>query len=258
MSEEYIPALGKRNPGGKWFTRIFWLLLLGGLLLWAVYSAPLSEIWATLKLLKLWQIAVLIVVNALVMALITARWWFIVHAEKSSLPFLPLIGFRLAAFGMSYFTPGPQVGGEPLQVLYLQRSYGLTFARATASVIMDKLIELLGNVIFLAIGLVVISSFGFLSLSEMQVTGTAIPVAAILLWPPIHIALLYRGRHPLSFLARAAQSRLPERKGLKKAIRLLIVAEHLAGTFIHRHFGAVMASLGVSLLASMGSWPNTG
>ena len=71
---------------------------------------------------------------------------------EPEVPFLPLVGYRLSAFGLSYFTPGPQVGGEPLQIIYLQKNYGLTYARATAAVIMDKLLEFLVNFLLLAVG----------------------------------------------------------------------------------------------------------
>jgi uncharacterized protein (TIRG00374 family) len=222
------------------------------LLAWALSKAPLQEIWDTLKQLQLWQILVLLASNGIVFALITARWWVIVRAEKSTVPYLPLIGYRLSSFGLSYFTPGPQIGGETLQVFYLQRKYGLTFARATAAVMMDKLIELVGNVIFLVIGLATVFSFGFFPWSNTQITGAAIPVGAILLWPPIHIFLIYHGHYPISILVRAIQPRLPESNWIKKAIRLLVVSEHLAGTFIHRHFGAALVSLGFSLFAWAG------
>ncbi len=60
--------------------------------------------------------------NAVIFLLITARWWLILRAESPRVPFLPLVAYRLAAFGPEVtFTPGPQ-GGEPLQVLYLQRN----------------------------------------------------------------------------------------------------------------------------------------
>lgn len=235
-----------------WLTRAFWLGLLGGLLYWALRFAPLNEIWASLRRLQLWQIGLLLVLNLGVIACMTMRWWIIVRAGKASLPFIPLMGYRLSVFALSYFTPGPQVGGEPLQVVYLQRNHGLTYARATAAVIMDKLLEFLGNILFLALGLIAIFRLGWLSSSGLQLTGSLIPLAAILLWPPTHIALLYNERYPLSGLARAVKSRLPAVPWIHTPARLLIVAERMAGTFTRRHIGALLASLGVSLLAWAG------
>ena len=52
--------------------------------------------------------------TAAVILAMTARWWIILRADNPGIPFWPLIRYRLAVFGLSYFTPGPQVGGEPL------------------------------------------------------------------------------------------------------------------------------------------------
>ena len=237
----------KRETGPK-LLRYGWLVLLGGLLFWALRSVPLQDVWSALSQLRLWQVGALLALDALVFGLMTARWWIIVRADDAAAAYLPLYGYRLAAFAMSYFTFGPQVGGEPLQVLFLQRKFRLTFARATSAVILDKLLELLGNVIFLAIGLAAIFQSGILPVSATQVTGGLIPMAAILAWPPIHIFLLYRGKYPLSVLARAAQSRF----GNHSFLRLIVVSERMAGSFTRRRFGALMASLGVSLASQAG------
>jgi len=77
-------------------------------------------------------------------------------------PYFPLLAVRVAVFGVSYFTLGPQIGGEPLQVLALQRKYGLTYTRATASVLMDKLLEFLVNFLLLAVGLTAVFQAGIL------------------------------------------------------------------------------------------------
>ena len=118
--------------------------LLAVLLYFALRNAPLKDIWKTLHELKLWQLLILMAINFAIYMLITLRWWLIVRVNKNIL-FFPLLAMRVAVFGVSYFTLGPQVGGEPLQVLYLQRKYGMTYTRATSTVIMDKLLEFLAN-----------------------------------------------------------------------------------------------------------------
>ena len=178
----------------------------------------------------------------------TARWWIILRAENPGIPFLQLVRYRLAVFGLSYFTPGPQVGGEPLQVIYLQRDHGVTFARATAAAIMDKLLEFLANFILLAVGLTAAIRVGLLTRGSTQALGSLIPLAAILLWPLIHLVLLYRGKYPLSALARAALSSTKKQKWM----RLVVVSERMAGGFTRRHPRSLLAALGFSLLAWAG------
>jgi glycosyltransferase 2 family protein len=234
----------------KWLVRIFWLILLIGLLAWAIVAAPLAEIFESLKQLHLWQIGILLVINSAVIVFITLRWWLIIRAETNKVPLIPLIGYRLAAFGVSYFTPGPQVGGEPLQVLYLQKYNRLTYARATSTVIVDKLLEFLVNILFLALGLFVVLQQGLIPFNESQLIGSLAPLLVVLLIPPLHITLLFLGKHPLSAIASFIQDRI----GRRKFLRLMIVSEHLAGTFTRRHFGTMLGAIFASALAMTCMW----
>jgi len=238
----------RKRDGAKVFRTIVVYAILAILLWWALRSVPFIEIWIALRQLKLWQISILLVLNTLVLIAMTARWWVILRAENPSIPFFQLVRYRLAVFGLSYFTPGPQVGGEPLQVIYLQRNHSVTFARATAAVIMDKLLEFLANFILLGIGLVAAIRVGLVTRGGTQAIGSLIPLAAILLWPLVHLVLLYRGRYPVSALMRAAMSFTKKQKW----IRLIIVSERMAGGFTRRHLKSLLAALGFSLAAWTG------
>lgn len=242
-SELSAPSL--RFPGLIKILRLLALyLILAVLLVYALREAPILQIWESLKKLSLWQIVLLFLINILAVLSITARWWFVVRAEKPRLPFLPLIGYRLSAFGLSYFTLGPQVGGEPLQVIYLRRNHNLGFARAVSTVILDKLLEFFGNFIFIAIGLFAVIRTGVLPQTGLPVLGW-IAILALLLWPALHILLLARRLHPISFLLHLIVPRFEKRKWF----RIAVVSERLAGTFTRRHPAALIASLTASLLA---------
>jgi len=229
----------------RMLTRLGWFVLLGGLLWLALQHAPLTDIWASLRQLTLAQLVSILILDGIALVLVTMRWWIIVRAESRSVPLLPLIGYRMAAFALSYFTFGPQVGGEPLQVHYLQRHYGLSYARSTCAVIMDKLIEFLTNFIFLGIGLYAIFRAGIFSGNEIKVTLGLVPLTVLLLWPLVHLSLLYNGRFPLSALLGATQARF----GHRKWIRLLMVSERLSASFCRRHLKMLLLSLGGSLLS---------
>ena len=222
--------------------------VLGVLLWWALRTVPFIEIWNALTQLKLWQIGALLGLNILVLLAMTARWWVILRAENPQIPFLQLVRYRLAVFGLSYFTPGPQVGGEPLQVIYLQRNHGATFARATAAVIMDKLLEFLANFILLAVGLTAAIRVGLVVQGGTQNLVSLVPLAAILLWPLIHLMLLYRGKYPVSAVIRAAMTLTKKQKWM----RLIIVSERMAGAFTHRHPKSLFVALFFSLLSWAG------
>jgi len=223
-------------------------LLLAFLLWWSLRAVPIFDIWMTLKVLHLWQIAILLFINAFVILAMAARWWVILRADNQGIPFWKLVRYRLAVFGMSYFTPGPQVGGEPLQVIYLQKGHGVTFARASAAVIIDKLLEFLANFILLGAGLVAAIRVGLVSRSSPQSFGSLIPLVMILFWPLIHLVMLYQGSYPVSFVLHRFLSRFERQKWM----RIAIVSERMAASFTHRHPRSLMAALGFSLLSWAG------
>jgi uncharacterized protein (TIRG00374 family) len=222
--------------------------LLGGLLFFALRKAPLADIGRALQQLQLWQITAILTLNAFFYIVATLRWWIIVEAENKHVPFWPLLSVRVSVFGVSYFTLGPQVGGEPLQVLALQRNYGLTYTHATAAVLMDKLLEFLVDFLLLAIGLSAILQAGVLIESGMQLTGSLIGLVFLIVWPPVHLILLYNRRYPLTTLAYA----IPFISKKSKPIRFLRAAERLAGTFCQRHPRRLLIALVCSLLGGTG------
>ncbi|MDQ3004664.1 MAG: flippase-like domain-containing protein, partial [Chloroflexota bacterium] len=223
-------------------------LILGLLLYFALRNAPFAEIWGALKGLQFSQITTLLIINVVVIIAMTARWWIIVRAENPSIPFLALIGYRLSVFGVSYFTLGPQVGGEALQVLYLQRNHGLTFARATSAVLMDKLLEFLVNFLLIGIGVWGIVRAGIFSDGGIRLTLSLIGLAVLLMWPLVHIVLLYNGKYPISKILFSQ----PFIQKKNRTIRLIVAAERMASLFCRKHIGALFLSLGASVLAMLG------
>ena len=222
--------------------------ILAILLYLALRNAPLQEIWKAVSQLKLWQVGVLIVINSAIYMLITLRWWIIIRAERRSIAYIPLVLIRLAVFGISYFTLGPQVGGEPLQVLYLQRKYGMTYTRATSTVIMDKLLEFLANFFLLVFGLMAVLQAGIISTNGSKTFVSLIPFAALLAAPALHIMLMIRGVYPIGATLRFLFSR----SGNPKWMRFIIASERMAGMFCQRYPRALLWAAGASLAAGAG------
>ena len=228
----------------NWVRRALIFIVLASLLYFALRNAPLTEILQTLQQLQFWQILTLLLINVLIYALITLRWWIIVRAESKSLPYFPLLAVRLAVFGVSYFTLGPQVGGEPLQVLYLQRKYGITYTRATASVLMDKLLEFLANFFLLAVGLTSVLQAGIISTNGSSFLVSLSGLVILCVWPPIHIILMMRGIYPVSIVLRKIST--------NKFARFIFASERMAGTFCRRHLVSLLSATAVSILAAIG------
>lgn len=250
---EHNPLLPKGDglrvrPKPKYLRTFVIYLALITLLYFALRNAPFIEIWGALRQLRLSQIGILFVINVAVILAMAARWWIIVHADNPSVPFWPLVKYRLSVFGLSYFTPGPQVGGEPLQVFYMQRNHGVSLARATSAVIMDKLLEFLANFILIGVGITAALRAGVISQNGTQGLGSLIPLAVILVWPVVHLILLYRGRYPISGLLRAAAPIIRN----PNWVRLIIVSERMAASFTRKKLPALLIALFFSMLAWAG------
>ncbi len=239
-------ALTSTQHARPWVIRLSLVLLLSALVYFGLREAPLHEIGTALSRLQLWEVAALVGLNAIMYGLVTGRWWAVVHAENRQIRYLPMIGVRLSVFAVSYFTLGPQVGGEPLQILYLRRKYGLSYTRATASVIMDKLFELIANFALLSFGLIAAFHSGILGGGRHESLLWLLPGGLVVAWPAVHMLLLYHGTHPLSALLRMLGPRVAH----KRPIRFLRAAERLAGQFCQRHPKAMMGGLLISLAAA--------
>ena len=231
------------------FLRVFAVyFVLAVLLYFALRNVPLDEIRGTLQGLRPWQIAVLFGLNLFIYLLFTLRWWIIVRAENKLVTYFPLLLVRIAVFGVSYFTFGPHVGGEPLQVFYLQRKYKLTFTHATASVIMDKLLELLANFFLLAVGLTAVLQAGILSANGSSSWLSLSGLVILCMWPPVHILLLYKRKYPVSAILRG----IPFIRKDSKVVRFVAASERLAGTFCRRHLSSLLSATAISLCAAVG------
>jgi uncharacterized protein (TIRG00374 family) len=213
---------------------------------WAVKDVPFGAVLSTLRSLSPHALVLLISLNTLIVGLFGVRWWLILRAQGYRIPYLQLVAYRLAAFGVAYFTPGPQIGGEPLQVHLLNRRHAVLGADAIASVTLDKALEWSANLAFLLIGFVTILDLGLVGSIN---TALLVFMFAVLFGLPVgYLALLYAGKQPVTWLV----SRLFPGKILPaKWSRLwanLSAAETQVARFMHRHPVVVFQAAGLSIL----------
>lgn len=168
------------------------------LLLWVVRAVPLTAVAGTLHQLQGWQLGTWLGLNALVLVCLTGRWWLLLAGMGHRLPFFMSMGHRLAAFSAAYFTPGPQFGGEPVQVLLVERRHGVPRTTAVSAVSLDKALELLVNFTFLAGGVWVLLATGLLGggIGAKAAGATAV----LLLLPLLYLGAIWQGQQPLSRL----------------------------------------------------------
>ncbi len=215
-----------------------WLLaaLAVALLAWLLRLVPLADILAVLSQLEFSQVLLLLLVNAGIVLLMGLRWWLILAALGHRLPFLAVTRYRLAAFGVSYFTPGPHFGGEPLQVYFVRQRHSVPGSRALAAISMDKVLELLVNFAFLALGLALVSHLGLLG--ELPLRGLGLAATLLALLPLLYLIVIFLGGRPLARLA----SRRPRRWSTGLVNTEMALAELAA------HPGTMLQALAASLL----------
>lgn len=124
-----------------------------GLSGWILSKLPFNELVQTITNLLPWQWMVWITLNLIVIMLLAGRWRMLTRAMTLPCKFLQLLRLRQACQVISFVTPGPQFGGEPLQIYWLWRRYGVPGHAAFLAVGLDRFYELGVNfaVLFLAV-----------------------------------------------------------------------------------------------------------
>ncbi|HSG44092.1 MAG TPA: lysylphosphatidylglycerol synthase domain-containing protein, partial [Anaerolineales bacterium] len=82
----------------------------------------------------------------------------------------------------------------------------------------------------------------------IRLSLSLIGLAILLIWPIVHIILLYNGIMPISRI-------LLRQRFIQKdhaSIRLIIVSERMASVFCHKHVSAMLLAVGVSLISILG------
>jgi uncharacterized protein (TIRG00374 family) len=234
----------RRRPG--LFALLMWGIV-AALLVWVLATVPLGDALAALARLRVWQIAVLMIGNAAILILFAARWWFILRALGHAVPYASLTSYRWAAYGITYFTPGSQFGGEPLQVYLSQRRHGLPTPTAITSVALERLLELVGNFTILAAG-VVITLGGPLVGSAVRAEGIAASLGLLMI-PVGFLAATWAGRHPITWLLRRLPARLRQSDRLQRLIEGAADSELQATTLIRQRPWTVVEAMLVSGVA---------
>jgi len=215
----------------------------------ALRGAPLDSIGQVLRRLTLGQIGALVVVNLLALLVFSGRWAILLAGLGHTVGIVRLVAFRTAGFAISYFTPGTQFGGEPLQIVLLHRWASLPLAPAAASVTIDKALELLGNSTFLAFGIVISARTSLLpGLSSLPLLAIAL---AILAFPLSLVIAAARGSHPLTSLVswvRATWFAQSER------VQRLELAARQMETHIVMYLGEHPLGLLTAMGFSLASW----
>ena len=228
----------KKHP----WLQLLWLLV-PVLVIWSVRDAPLADILRALSSLSVAKILLLAALNTIILLLVSGRWWLILRAQGHTIRYLSVAAYRLVAFGISYFTPGPQFGGEPAQVYYMRNRHGISTSSALASVSLDKILELLANFGFLLVGIFAALGSGLLAeLAPIQAVAWMAGPFILLL---AYTLAIWKGKSPLASLL----TRLPQQRGaILRLTRATALAEEQISQFCQRKPLVVLGASVLSIL----------
>lgn len=182
-------------PAWRTLSQLALLLLALLLFWWTLRAIQLNDLRQLFQQLTLSNLAILVLANLVVLITLCGRWWLFLAGAGYPIAFWRLLAYRTAAFAVSYFTPGPHMGGEPLQVYLVSKRHGVPTAVAIATVTLDKLLEMVSNLLVLGAGLAFV-------LQQSILVNTLSPKAlylafGLVLLPLPALAALYYGRHAL-------------------------------------------------------------
>jgi uncharacterized protein (TIRG00374 family) len=216
-----------------------WLLgIIGLALAWrALSGVAWSEVGDLLSGLGPLSILIILGFNLLMLPLMTARWWLLLRTLGSPVGLLTACAYRLAANAVSYLTPGPHFGGEPLSVYLLHHREHIPLSTATTSVVVDRLLELLASLVVLAFCLVgpAVAKRG----PSIESRGLFVVIAVLAVFSGF-LAALFTGQKPTSRLVlivnRFCIRYFPRlSSGLKPLMEILVKGEVVAEFFFRKH-----------------------
>jgi uncharacterized protein (TIRG00374 family) len=226
-----------------------WKIMLWGpavfFLWWALGEAPLNEIGALLATLDLPSVLFLVTLNIVILLGFSSRWKTILHALGIDVPLIKLTAFRLAGFAISYFTPGTQFGGEPIQAYLLTRNHPIQSDDAVSSIYLDKLIEILVNYTVLFVGLVITLENGLFRARLSPLVELLIGL--ISLSPILYFFLLNRGVKPATRLICFFAQKFPGSKFLLNAGYFVRRSENRIRQLVRQSPGLLFRTIGISL-----------
>ncbi len=162
------------NRMNRWnaLTLVLWLLALA-LAGWTLRQLPLNDIAVQLGLLSwsdwlLWSL-----INVAILYLAVKRWQLLGQTLQTPLSLSVLFRLRQAGSAVSFLTPGPHFGGEPLQLYWLKRHCGTPLHRAVAMLGLDRFMETGTNIAVLLAGVLILLGTAILPVHEwLQVSAT--------------------------------------------------------------------------------------
>ena len=127
------------------------------LVVFTVQELPISEMIERIHAIPISVWVTLFLINLVILFLAVKRWQLLSEMFDIEIPFASLFMIRQAGNTISYVTPGPQLGGEPLQAYWLNNGRGISMDITLALIGADRFLEIFINlsILFFSILLII-------------------------------------------------------------------------------------------------------
>ncbi len=126
----------------------------GAIFAYIISDTGINNILAVIFSLKLWQFAVLILLNAAGILVSSFRWKIILNANGSFAPFRKILAARMVGFSINYLTPSGLVMGEPFKAMVLSTESEIKIGSAMVSIVIEAAIFLSTLLFFVTLGII--------------------------------------------------------------------------------------------------------
>ena len=126
------------------------------LVFFTVRELPLAGILERLGEISPLRLVGLLAINSLILFLSVKRWQILAQAFDIQLSLAHLFKVRQAGNTISFVTPGPQFGGEPLQLYWLSQSHEIPMDISLAILGADRFMEIFINLSILLLSVIFI------------------------------------------------------------------------------------------------------
>ncbi|MDP1931829.1 MAG: lysylphosphatidylglycerol synthase transmembrane domain-containing protein [Gammaproteobacteria bacterium] len=123
---------------------------------WVLSQMPLDSIAQTMEALTWSDWLAWSAINFVIILISTERWRMLTKMLQLPVTFMQLLLVRQAGQTVSFLTPGPQFGGEPLQIWWLYKRCGIAVHHAVLALGLDRFYELWINFSVLILGIILL------------------------------------------------------------------------------------------------------
>ncbi|MCB1671204.1 MAG: lysylphosphatidylglycerol synthase transmembrane domain-containing protein [Gammaproteobacteria bacterium] len=157
-----------------------WLIALL-LVVWTLRQLPVQDMLAGIGLLAPGDWLLWILINVTILYLAVKRWQLLALSMGTALPLGFLFRLRQSASLISFVTPGPHFGGEPLQLYWLHKYRQLPLHRAIAVLGVDRFLETFINMAVLLAGVLTLFGTAILPIATWLQVATILMTVLLLM-----------------------------------------------------------------------------